>query len=319
MTNDLNKINLEKKSTQRPISLGAEKWLGKPVKCLNHGFVYLVDYMGNDLSIEQAARVSYGGGTRKVSETTGLIRYLRRHAHTTPFEMVELKFHAKMPIFVARQWIRHRTASVNEISARYSKLDKEFYIPEKTVLAEQSTNNKQGRGNIVPEKYADEVRKMLLEDGNTNYDRYENLLNTDDEGNQKDGSKPMLARELARMELSLNYYSQWYWKINLHNFMHFSRLRMDLHAQYEIRVYAMAMAKIIKDAFPIAWQAFEDYELNAKKFTSLEIQILENLLKGKIKFSENDLLKKALKVGMENKREQIEMIEKFNALGILNK
>ena len=314
----MNDLKLKKLSTKRPVSLGAEKWLGKPTKCLDHGFVYLVDYMGNDLSIEQAARVSYGGGTRKVSETTGLIRYLRRHAHTTPFEMVELKFHAKMPIFVARQWIRHRTVSVNEISGRYSKLDKEFYVPEKTVLAEQSTNNKQGRGKTIPEKYADEVRKILLEDGNTNYDHYENLVNTDVEGNPKDKDKPMLARELARMELSLNYYTQWYWKINLHNFMHFSELRLDPHAQYEIRIYAEAMSKIVKSAFPIAWQAFEDYDLNSQKLTSLETKILEKIIRGKNRLSAEDLIKKAVKVGMENKREQNEMLEKFKTFGAIS-
>ncbi len=313
----MDKIKLTRNSTNRPVSKGAEKWLGKPIKCLDHGFVYLVDYMGNDLSVEQAARVSYGGGTRKVSETTGLIRYLRRNDHNTPFEMIELKFHVKLPIFVARQWIRHRTVSVNEMSGRYSKLDKEFYIPESEVLAEQATNNKQGRGKVIPKEYAEKIKEMLVADALKNYEHYEELLNTDGEGKPKNSEEPMLARELARMELSLNYYTQWYWKINLHNFMHFSKLRLDKHAQYEIRVFAEAMAKIAKEAFPIAWQAFEDYELNAKKFTGPELIILQALLKNKVKFTAEEVVKRAIKLGLENKREQNEMVEKLQLLGLV--
>lgn len=308
-------IELPNCQTRRPQSLGAERWLGVPIRCLNRGFVYLVDYMGNDEAIEQAARVSYGSGTRKVSETRGLIRYLRRHDHTTPFEMVELKFHAKQPIFVARQWVRHRTANINEYSGRYSILDKEFYVPEPEVLAEQSVSNRQGRDKVVSPEYAETVRQLVMEDALRQYDHYQLFLNDDGMGQPKDVGQPMLARELARMGLGLNFYTQWYWKIDLHNFMHFSRLRMDPHAQYEIRVYANAMAQIVKDAFPLAWEAFEDYELYAEKFTRLELGVLKRLLEARgIEFNAAELLQQAKNIGMDNTREQMEMIEKFKSL-----
>lgn len=316
----LKPIELQINQTKRPISNGAEKWLGVPIPCLDHGFVYLVDYLGTDQSIEQAARVSYGSGTRRLSETEGLIRYLRRHDHTTPFEMVEMKFHAKMPIFVARQWVRHRTASINEYSGRYSILDKEFYVPEPDILAEQSTSNRQGRGEVVPEQYAQKIRELIVGDADRQYEHYENLLNDDGNGKPVNPEEPMLARELARMGLGLNFYTQWYWKIDLHNFMHFSRLRMDKHAQYEIRVYADAMAQIAKDAFPIAWKAFEDYELNAKKFTGPELQVLQALLSDGNIFSPRQILeiaKLANLTSLTNKREQDEMIAKFKSLGIV--
>lgn len=317
MSSKLTKIKLPKSKTKRPISQGAEKWLGVPIKVLDHGFVYLVDYMGNDWSIEQAARVSYGGGTRQVSETRGLIRYLRRHDHTTPFEMVELKFHAKMPIFVARQWVRHRTANINEYSARYSILDNEFYIPDQEVLAEQSISNKQGRGKVLPVYYAKNIQKILLDDAKSLYSHYQQMLNDDGAGKPKDENEPMLARELARMDLSLNFYTQWYWKIDLHNLMHFLRLRMDPHAQYEIKVYADALAKIIKDAYPIVWEAFEDYELNSKKLTRLELMALNQLVQKSGKFSLDEVLKAADGLKLTNKRERAEMIEKFTTLGLL--
>lgn len=314
----LTKIKYPSARTRRPISSGAEKWLGVPIRCLDHGFIYLVDYMGDDGAIEQAARVSYGGGTRKVSETRGLVRYLRRHAHTTPFEMVEVKFHAKMPIFVARQWVRHRTANINEYSARYSILDEEFYIPEPGVLAEQSFSNKQGREKAVPEEYAKYVRKLLINDAVRLYQHYDEMLNDDGLGNPKIAFKPRIARELARMDLSLNYYTQWYWKIDLHNLMHFCKLRMDPHAQYEIKVFADAMAQIMKDAFPIAWEAFEDYELHAIKLTRIEQQILSNLLKAKAKFTPKEVLKVADEIGLENKRERNEALEKLIRLGFVS-
>lgn len=314
-TEEATPIELPNYQTRRPQSLGAERWLGVPIKCLDHGFVYLLDYMGNDEAIEQAARVSYGSGTRKVSETRGLIRYLRRHDHTTPFEMVELKFHAKHPIFVARQWIRHRTANVNEYSGRYSILDREFYVPEPEVLAEQSTSERQGRGKIIPLEYAEKIRQLVIEDALRQYDRYQLFLNDNGMGQPKNVGQPMLARELARMGLGLNFYTQWYWKIDLHNFMHFSRLRLDPHAQYEIRVYADAMAQIVKDAFPLAWEAFEDYELYAEKFTRLELGVLKRLLKARgIEFNSAELLQQAKNIGMDNRREQMEMIEKFKSL-----
>lgn len=306
--------------TKRPVSAGAEKWLGVPIKCLDHGFVYLVDYSGNDLSIEEAARVSYGGGTRKQSETEGLIRYLRRHDHTTPFEMVDLKFHARHPILVARQWVRHRTASINELSARYSILKEEFYIPEPEVLAVQSKSNKQGRGEKLNSEDAGLVRVHLSEQSSSQYDSYEWLLNDNGQGNQVDPDRPMVARELARMPLGTNFYTEWYWKVNLHNFMHFSKLRVDPHAQYEIRVYAEAMAHIVKESYPLAWKAFEDYELYAQKFTEPELRILSTLLEGKrIKFSLEEITDIAVSLGLNNRRERDEMVEKLADLGIVVK
>src|SRR3989344_9072786 len=246
--------------TLRPLSEGAEKWLYRPIKCLDFGFVYLVDYMGNDDAIVQAARVSYGAGTKRVTEDNGLIRYLRRHMHTTPSEMVEFKFHCKMPIFVARQWIRHRTASVNEYSGRYSEMSNEFYMPERSALAKQSKNNKQGRDEELTPQQKDKILSILKEDYERSHGHYKEMLEMD------------LARELARVGLSVANYTEWYWKIDLHNLCNFLRLRMDLHAQYEIRVFANAMAKILKDAVPIAYKAFEDYQLKSIKLTSPEIE-----------------------------------------------
>lgn len=305
--------------TRRPVSEGAERWLGVPIKCLDHGFVYLVDYAGNDLSIEQAARVSYGQGTRKVSQAEALIRYLRRHQHTTPFEMVDLKFHAKLPIFVARQWVRHRTASINEYSARYSIIKDEFYVPEPEVIAGQSKTNRQGRGELLPPNDAESVRQKLTEIGKAEYDVYQDLLNDDGSGRPVDGSEPMVSRELARGPLGTFFYTEWYWKVNLHNFMHFEKLRKDPHAQYEIRVYADAMGAVIKDAYPIAWKAFEDYELNAVKFTALEIDVLTNLLEAKgVRFSLDELMATAEARGVANKGERQEMIDKIKKLGLLS-
>lgn len=293
--------------TNRPVSEGAEKWLGKKIEVLDHGFVYLVDYMGNDQAIEQAARVSYGSGTRSVNETVGLVRYLMRHQHTTPFEMVEFKFHAKMPIFVARQWVRHRTASLNELSGRYSILDQEFYIPSPDVIATQSQDNKQGRGQALNVETAEKIRQLLITDATHNYQNYESML-------EKDG----LAKELARMDLTLNYYTQWYWKANLHNTLRFLGLRMDMHAQYEIRVYADAMAKIVKDAVPIAYKAFEDYQLNAVRLTGLEINLLSQAIRVLgMSLDEKTIRGISGEVGLTNKRELEEMIEKFKRIGLI--
>lgn len=254
----------------------AEEILGAPHKCLDHGFVRLVDYMGGDASIAQAARVSYGAGTKKVSEDEGLIRYLMRHHHTTPFEMVDLKFHAKMPIFVARQWIRHRTASVNEISARYSIIKDEFYIPDPDVVCVQAKNNKQGREEPVTVEQAGLIREIFQKDSDRAYDVYELLLNTAEDGKTPlDPSKPQLAREIARMNLPVNIYTEWYWKANLHNVLHFLGLRMDPHAQHEIRVYANAMADMVKRVAPVSMKAFEDYRLNAMTLSALDIQALQ--------------------------------------------
>lgn len=317
MSHELLPINSQPESTKRPISPGAEKWLGVPIPVLDHGYVYLVDYLGNDEAIEQAARVSYGAGTRRVSETKGLIRYLYRNYHTTPFEMVEFKFHAKMPIFVARQWIRHRTANVNEHSARYSFLDKEFYVPEKDVLAAQSKTNRQGRDELLSPNEAEEIRQLLIADALRNYENYEYMLNDDGTGKPKDESRSMLARELSRMNLSVNFYTQWYWKIDLHNLLHFFRLRTDSHAQWEIRQYAEAMAKIVSDAVPIAWEAFEDYSLGALSLSGPEQKILQEILNIQgIVLSEADL-NTIIGTLVTNKREKAEMVEKFKKLGVV--
>ena len=231
----------ERAETRRAVVPALEDILYEAVPVLDHGFVRVVDYMGDDSAVVQAARVSYGKGTKKVSEDAGLINYLLRHRHTTPFEMCEIKYHVKLPIFVARQWIRHRTASVNEYSARYSILDNEFYLPAPEHLAAQSATNRQGRGALVEGDQAHEVLDLLRADAERAYRDYEWLLNADETGTAIDPSRDGLARELARMNLSLNFYTQWYWKTDLHNLMHFLSLRADSHAQYEIRAYADVM------------------------------------------------------------------------------
>ncbi|MDA0924933.1 MAG: FAD-dependent thymidylate synthase, partial [Proteobacteria bacterium] len=231
------------KPTLRAVSEGMEAHLYTAHPVLDHGFVRVIDYMGDDSAIVQAARVSYGAGTKHVSNDEGLIRYLMRHWHSTPFEMCEVKFHVKLPVFVARQWIRHRTANVNEYSARYSILDREFYIPAPEHLAAQSTVNNQGRGAVLEGEEAARVLEMLKADAGRAYDNYEAMLSQD--GQQG------LARELARMNLPANIYTQWYWKVDLHNLLHFLRLRADAHAQYEIRVYADLMCKLVADWVPI--------------------------------------------------------------------
>lgn len=261
-----------------------EEIIGVPYSCLDHGHLILIDYMGGDKSIVDAARVSYQIGTKAVSDDRTLLRYLMRHRHTTPFEMVEVKFRAKMPIFVARQWIRHRTANINEESARYSILEEEFYIPAQEDVAEQSKSNRQGRGKEVPAEYASYVINLLREDSIRQYEHYQEFLNEDYEqtqkgrkylGRPKDLGKPMIARELARVGLTLNFYTSWYWKSDLHNILHFLSLRMDTHAQKEIRVYANAMAEIIKKIAPFSYEAFEDYTLNATTFSRLEMDLLK--------------------------------------------
>ena len=241
---DIERARGDLRPTRRPTVPALEEILFRPVHVLDHGFLRVVDYMGDDAAIVQSARVSYGRGTRKVSEDRGLIRYLMRHWHTTPFEMAEIKFHVKLPIFVARQWVRHRMASINEYSARYSILDKEFYIPDEDQLAAQSTSNRQGRGELLVGEEAHKVLELLREDAERNYEHYAWMLNEADDGTVPDAERLGLARELARMNLTLNTYTQWYWKADLHNLMHFLRLRADPHAQYEIRVYAEAMLKI---------------------------------------------------------------------------
>src|ERR1700744_419139 len=249
--------------TRRATVPALEEILYEALPVLDHGFIRVVDYMGDDGAIVQAARVSYGKGTRRVSEDAGLINYLMRHRHTTPFEMCEIKYHVKLPIFVARQWIRHRTANVNEYSARYSILDNEFYLPSPEHLAVQSTSNRQGRGDSLPPDEAARVLDLLREDAARSYRDYAFMLNEDESGKTVDESRSGLARELARMNLSLNFYTQWYWKTDLHNLLHFLSLRADAHAQYEIRVYAEAMLRTVQAWVPVAHQAFLDYRLGA--------------------------------------------------------
>jgi thymidylate synthase (FAD) len=262
----------ERHETRRVVAEGLEERLYEAVPVLDHGFVRVVDYMGDDAAIVQAARVSYGQGTKHARDDSGLIRYLMRHWHSTPFEMCEIKFHVKLPVFVARQWIRHRTANVNEYSARYSILDREFYIPAPDALAAQSTVNNQGRGAMLEGAEAQRVLETLKADSNRSYDHYEAMLSQD--GQQG------LARELARMNLPMNMYTQWYWKTDLHNLMHFLRLRADAHAQYEIRVYADAICELMKAWVPATWAAFEDYRLNAAQFSGPGMAALRRMLAG---------------------------------------
>lgn len=260
------------RATLRVVSEGMEAWLYRAIPVLDHGFIRVVDYMGDDAAICQAARVSYGRGTKSVSGDEGLIRYLMRHAHSTPFEMCEVKLHVKLPLFVARQWIRHRTANVNEYSGRYSILDREFYIPAPETLAAQSSLNNQGRGEALGPDEAARVLEWLKEDAARTYDHYEAMIST--EGQQG------LARELARMNLPANIYTQWYWKVDLHNLFHFLRLRADSHAQHEIRVYAEALCNVVRDWVPMAWGAFEDYRLGGVALSARGAAVLKRRLAG---------------------------------------
>ncbi len=269
---EIDLLRQQSKPTLRAVSEGMEKHLYLAHDVLDHGFVRVIDYMGDDAAICQAARVSYGKGTKSVQNDEGLIRYLMRHWHSTPFEMCEVKLHVKLPVFVARQWIRHRTANVNEYSARYSILDREFYIPAPEHLAAQSVVNNQGRGEALSGEEAARVLRYLKDDSATAYDHYEEMIS--DEGQQG------LARELARMNLPANIYTQWYWKVDLHNLFHFLRLRADAHAQYEIRVYAEAMCKIVADWVPAAYRAFEDYRLGGAVLSEKGLQCLKRMLAG---------------------------------------
>ena len=266
--------------TKRATVAALEEILYRPLPVLDHGFVRVVDYMGDDGAVVQAARVSYGAGTRKVREDAGLIRYLMRHRHTTPFEMCELKVHVKLPIFVARQWIRHRTANVNEYSARYSILDKEYYVPAPAHLAEQSATNRQGRAGAIEPDMAARIIELLREDAERCHGDYLWLLNEDDAGNPVDPGRPRLARELARMNLTLNTYTQWYWKIDLHNLLHFLALRADPHAQHEIRAYAEVMLDIVRRWVPLTYGAFADYRLGAAEISATGLTVVRRLLAG---------------------------------------
>ena len=306
LTDQQKKEILEQQSqqnmTKRTVSVELEKILYEAISVLDHGFIRVVDYMGEDSSIVQAARVSYGKGTKKVSTDSGLIKYLMRHRHTTPFEMCEIKYHVKLPIFVARQWIRHRTANVNEYSARYSILDKEFYLPSKEHLAAQSKNNRQGRGNLINGKQADAILDMLKQDAERTYKNYEEMLNERFDGTTIDESKDGLARELARMNLTLNTYTQWNWKTDLLNLLNFLNLRADNHAQYEIRIYADAMLKTVKKWVPIAYEAFVDYRVGGLELSSKSKLVIEKMIKGQTCNFENSNL---------SKREWNELMESF--------
>jgi len=295
-------------STKRVTSPELEKVLYEAISVLDHGFIRVIDYMGDDSSIVQSARVSYGKGTKKVSTDEGLIRYLMRHWHSTPFEMCEIKYHVKLPIFIARQWIRHRTANVNEYSARYSILDKEFYIPAKEQLSAQATNNRQGRGDLITGPQADEVLKILKDDAVRTYDNYEKMLNERFDGTIIDEKKSGLARELARMNLTLNSYTQWYWKTDLLNLMNFLFLRGDNHAQYEIRVYAEKMLDTVKKWVPITHAAFLDYRVGAAHLSSKGLKIVKSMINGnKVGYEDSGLSKREW-------NELMEVIDKKNLI-----
>ena len=270
----------QENKTKRVTVVELEKILYEAIPILDHGFIRVIDYMGDDTSIVQAARVSYGKGTKKVSTDSGLIKYLMRHWHSTPFEMCEIKYHVKLPIFIARQWIRHRTANVNEYSARYSILDKEFYLPAVENLAAQSQSNRQGRGDILTGDQAKKVLDLLKKDAEQTYDNYETMLNERYDGSVIDEKQVGLARELARMNLTLNTYTQWYWKTDLLNLMNFLRLRADHHAQYEIRAYADAMLDTVKKWVPITYDAFMDYRVGGTEVSSKGKKIIQKLIGG---------------------------------------
>ena len=274
---EIDALRANPQPTLRATAPGMEKHLYKAIDVLDHGFVRVIDYMGDDSAICQAARVSYGKGTKSVQNDEGLIRYLMRHWHSTPFEMCEIKLHVKLPVFVARQWIRHRTANVNEYSARYSILDREFYIPEPSQLAAQSVINNQGRGDALTGDEAARVLEILKGDAARTYDHYAEMIGeVDANGDAKQG----LARELARMNLPANIYTQWYWKVDLHNLFHFLRLRADAHAQYEIRVYADAICQVVADWVPAAFGAFEDYRMGGANLSGKALECVRKMLKG---------------------------------------
>ena len=285
---DLEDLMKDSYTTRRATVPAIEDLLYKPIPILDHGFVRVVDYMGDDSAIVQAARVSYGKGTKQTSQDKGLINYLMRHRHTTPFEMCDIKFHVKLPIFVARQWIRHRTASVNEYSGRYSIMSKEFYIPAREHLSPQSQINKQGREDAaVPSDVADRVLGILKDDANNCYSHYIEMMNEDDSGKLIDENTIGISRELARMNLTLNYYTEWYWKTNLHNLFHFLALRADSHAQYEIRVYADAMLDIARAWVPFACEAFEEHRMHSASFSRSGLAALKRMLAGEKVNEEN--------------------------------
>ena len=289
---EINLLRAQKSTTIRPVSPALEESLYTPFEALDHGFVRVIDYMGNDAAVVQAARVSYGAGTKKINADKGLINYLMAHRHTTPFEMCEIKFHIKLPIFVARQWIRHRTASINEYSARYSIMEDEFYIPKVEHLAAQSKINHQGRDESrqLSAEEQKKVLKILKEDAAKSYAHYLEMINQDSAGNIVDENKDGLARELARMNLPINCYTQWYWKIDLHNLLNFLYLRADSHAQYEIRVYANIMLDLVKKWVPHCFDAFTKHRKDGKELSGAALEVVKKMIKGEKIEQENSNL-----------------------------
>ena len=300
---EINQTKTEAFETRRVIASELEKVLYEPMKVLDHGFVRAIDYMGNDSAIVQAARVSYGAGTKQVNQDKGLINYLMRHRHTTPFEMCEIKFHVKMPFFVARQWLRHRTANVNEYSARYSILKDEFYTPTADYLAPQSQQNNQGRGGDLSQPEKAEILNILKDDAARCYENYEKMMNVTWDGQTLDESKSGLARELARMNLNLNFYTEFYWKIDLHNLFHFLSLRADSHAQLEIRDYADSILELTKLWVPLAYEAFVQYRQKGTYVSQKGKEAMRKLIAGEKVTAES--------IGM-SPREWREMMDAFD-------
>jgi thymidylate synthase (FAD) len=278
---EVDALRTESHATLRPTVPELEEVLYEALPVLDRGFIRVIDYMGDDAAIVQAARVSYGRGTKHSRDDRGLINYLMRNWHTSPFEMCEIKLHVKLPIFVARQWIRHRTANVNEYSARYSVLDNEFYVPDREQLRAQSASNRQGRGDLLETDEAEQVMEILREDAMRSYAHYEEMLNEGPDGEAVDPEHQGLARELARINLSLGFYTQWYWKVDLHNLMHFLRLRADPHAQFEIREYAdVLIEQVMKRWVPMTLEAFENYRLHGTQLSAQQLEVVRRLLAG---------------------------------------
>lgn len=273
-------VDMSEHTTHRATIDALERLIDQAIPVLDHGFIRVVDYMGDDHAIVQAARVSYGKGTQRKSQDRGLINYLMRHRHTTPFEMCEIKFHLKMPLFVARQWLRHRTANVNEYSARYSIVEDSFYIPDLDQIAAQSESNNQGRGDVMPHDIAQKIQNMIRSDSESTYKNYQYMINGDEQGEPIHDEHGGIARELARMNLPVNVYTQMYWKIDLHNLLHFLSLRADHHAQYEIRVYAEKMLDIVKAWVPMAYDAFMNYRMHCAHVSKTGIDIVRQHLRG---------------------------------------
>jgi thymidylate synthase (FAD) len=278
---EIDAVRAELSPTRRLVVPEVESILHEPISVLGVGFVRLVDYMGGDSAIVQGARVSYGKGTKSLSDDRGLIRYLLRNRHTSPFELAVAKFHVRAPIFVTRQWFRHRTASINEYSARYSVLEREFYIPRPENLAQQSSSNKQGRGDQLSSVEAERVINMLRDDAARCYDHYLEMLNEEEGGSVLDATKPSVAREVARMNLPVSVMTQFYWQINLWNMLHFLKLRSDAHAQYEIRAYADAILSIVQKWAPISYEAFRDYMQDGLHLSGPALRAVRCALAGK--------------------------------------